>query len=59
MPKGQKRGYTGSFLVPVDSTKNNLVEAAMDIGPELISRVKKSTKGFFKENIENITKYWP
>ena len=34
------------------------VEAAMEVGAKLIGMVKKNTKGFCKETIENITKYW-
>ena len=34
-------------------------EAATEIGAEFIYIVKKNTKGFCKEAIENITKDWP
>ena len=34
-------------------------EAATEIGAEFIDIVKKNTKGFCKEAIENITKDWP
>ena len=45
--------------MPVGSTKKKLAESAMEVGTDLIGRVKKNTKGFFKETIENLTKYWP
>ena len=31
----------------------------MEVGAELIGMVKKNTKGFCKETIEKLTKYWP
>ena len=34
-------------------------EAAMEVGAEFIGMVKTNTKGFYKERIEKLTKYWP
>ena len=34
-------------------------EAAMEVGAEFIGMVKKNTKGFCKDTIENLTKDWP
>ena len=31
----------------------------MDVGTEMIGMVKKNTRGFCKDNIENLTKDWP
>ena len=37
---------------------NKAAEAAMEIGAELIGMVKTNTKGFCKDTIEKLTKYW-
>ena len=33
-------------------------EAAMEVGAELVGMAKTNTKGFCKETIDKLTKYW-
>ena len=40
-------------------SSNKASEAEMEVVAELIGMVKKNTKGFCKETIENLTKDWP
>ena len=38
---------------------NELTEAAMDVGADMIGIVKTNTKGFYKETITKLKNYWP
>ena len=59
---GQKSIEGGTkycFLFDSWFASKKAAEAAMEMGAELIGMVKTNTKGFCKETIENLTKYWP
>ena len=59
---GQKSIKGGTKDFPLfDSwfASKNAEEAAMEVGAKFIGMVKTNTKGFCKENIENLTKGWP
>ena len=54
------KGVTKDCLI-FDSwfASKKAAEAAMEVGAEFIGMVKTNTKGFCKETIENLIKYWP
>ena len=55
--RGGRGGYHFLFYSWFASKKAE--EAVMEVVAELIGMVKTNTKGFCKETIENLTKYWP
>ena len=58
---GQKfrKGATADcFLFEGCFSSNKTGESATVVGAELVSMVRKNTKGFFKETIEKLTKNW-
>ena len=59
---GQKsiKGWTKDCLLfDIWFASKKAAEAAMEVGAEFIGMVKKNTKGFCKETIENLIKDWP
>ena len=56
--KYRKGGRKDCFLFDIWLASNKAAEAAMEVA-KLIGVVKTNTKGFCKEIISNITKYWP
>ena len=57
--KSKKGGPKGCFIFDSWFASKKAAEAAMEFGAELIGMVKTNTKGFCKETIEKLTKYWP
>ena len=51
-----KRGDEVFFLVDSWFSSKKVSEAVMEVGSKLICMVKTNTKGFCKENIDNLTK---
>ena len=56
--KSIKGGTKDCFLFDSWFASKKAAEAAMEMGAELIGMVKTNTKGFCKETIEKLTKYW-
>ena len=57
--KSIEGGTRDCFLFDSWFASKKAAEAAMETGAELIGMVKTNTKGFCKETIEKLTKYWP
>ena len=57
--EGQKRSYRGVFLIDSWFCSKRSAEAVMDVGANMVGIVKINTKGFCKDTIENLKKYWP
>ena len=57
--KSIKGGTKDCLLFDSWFASKKAAESAMEVDVELIGTVKTNTKGFCKETIENITKYWP
>ena len=59
---GQKyrKGETKDcFIFDSWFSSKKAVEAAMEVGADLIGMMRTNTKGFCKDTIENLTKDWP
>ena len=56
--KCRKGSTKDCFIFDSWFSSKKAVEAATEFGAKLIGVVKKNTKGFFRNNIEKLTKYW-
>ena len=57
--KSIKGGLKDCLLFDSWFASKKAAESTMEIGAEFIGMVNANNKGFFKETIEKLTKYWP